>query len=236
MPTVLITGANRGIGWELATQYAADDWQVLACSRGESEQLAELCASQGHVSQHRVELTDHAGIDALAQELESIPIDVLLLSAGTMGNVDFAARGLEVGGFDEADYADWELQFRVNTIGAMKMAQAFVTHVERSKQRKIVALSSMVASMGINTAGGLYAYRAGKAALNAVMRSMSVDLAPRGIIALPMHPGWASTDMGGPQAPLSAEASASGVRKVIAGLGPTDAGRFLCYDGSEMPW
>jgi len=236
MPTVLVTGCNRGLGLEFVRQYLADGWRVLACARTASTELKELMSSHDTLSCHGLEMTDHSGIDALAAELSATPIDVLLLSAGTMGGVDFATKGLSVGGFGDSDFADWEQVLRINTLGPMKMSEAFVEHVQRSDQRKIVALSSMVASMQINTAGGLYAYRSSKAALNAVMRSMSVDLANRKIIALPIHPGWARTDMGGSQAPVAPEESVSGMRRVIDGLTLAQSGRFLCYDGTEMPW
>jgi NAD(P)-dependent dehydrogenase (short-subunit alcohol dehydrogenase family) len=236
MPTVLVTGSNRGLGLEFVRQYLAEGWRVLACARNPSTELEALAANNEALTYHRLEIADHDCIDELAAALTDIPIDVLLLSAGTMGGVDFATKGLSVGGFGDSDFPDWEHVIRVNTLGPMKMSEAFVNHVQASEQRKIVALSSMVASMQINTAGGLYAYRASKAALNAVMRSLSVDLADRKIIALPLHPGWAKTDMGGAQAPVSPAESVSGMRRVIAGLSLEQSGRFLCYDGTEMPW
>jgi len=236
MPTVLVTGSNRGLGLEFVRQYSADGWRVLACARKPSRELEALVTSHDTLTYHPLEIGDHQRIDELARQLVDIPIDVLLLSAGTMGGVDFANKGLSVGGFGDSDFADWEHVLKVNTLGPMKMAEAFVDHVQASQQRKIVALSSMVASMQINTAGGLYAYRASKAALNAVMRSMSVDLADRKIIALPLHPGWARTDMGGSQAQVSPTDSVSGMRQVIARLSLEESGRFLCYDGTEMPW
>ena len=100
----------------------------------------------------------------------------------------------------------------------------------------IVTLTSMVGSMATNTAGGLYAYRSSKAAANAIMKSMSIDLAARGIIATPIHPGWAKTEMGGPNAPLNPVDAVAGVRRVIDGLTPEKAGRFWQFDGTEMPW
>jgi NAD(P)-dependent dehydrogenase (short-subunit alcohol dehydrogenase family) len=224
------------LGLEFTRQYLADGWRVLACSRQDSEQLVELANAYPTLSRHALDVTDHQRVDALAAELAGTAVDVLLLSAGTMGNVDFAHQGLAVGGFGGSDFADWQRVSQVNTVAVMKMAEAFVNHVQQSEQRKLVAISSMVASMGENSAGGLYAYRASKAGLNAIMRSMSVDLADRNIIALPIHPGWASTEMGGAQAPVSPTQSVTGVRNVIAKLTPADSGRFLCYDGTEMPW
>ncbi len=234
MPVVLITGCNRGLGLELTRQYLADRWTVLACARRSSPELEALADAQ--LVRHNLDVTDHAAIDALATELGSVSIDVLLNCAGTMGKVDFASQGIAQGGFGASDFADWEQVFRVNVIGPMKLSEAFVEHVARSEQKKIITLSSMVGSMALNTVGGLYSYRVSKAAVNAMMHSMGLDLESRGIIALPMHPGWARTDMGGPQADISAAESAAGLRRVIAGLTLADAGRFLAFDGSELPW
>ena len=235
MPTILITGCNRGLGLELVREYLADGWQVHACARRGSAELDALDSAE-RLTRHTLDVTEQGAIDALAESLRDVAIDVLLNSAGTMGAVDFATQGPEPSGFGKADFDDWEHIFRVNVIGPMKMAEAFVEHVARSDQKKIITLSSMLGSMGLNTIGGLYAYRVSKAAVNAMMRSMGVDLKQRGIIALPMHPGWVRTDMGGPNADISVAESIAGMRKVIAGLTPADAGRFLAFDGSELPW
>jgi NAD(P)-dependent dehydrogenase (short-subunit alcohol dehydrogenase family) len=119
----------------------------------------------------------------------------------------------------------------------MKMAEAFVGHVAKSQQKKIVTLTSVLGSVAGNNFGGLYAYRASKAAVNAIMKSMSIDLAKsHGIIAAPLHPGWVKTDMGGPKADIDAVTSVSGMRQVIAGLTPERAGRYWMYNGAELPW
>ena len=235
MPVVLITGCNRGLGLELTRQYLQAGWQVHACSRRSSAELRALSGA-GELACHTLDVTEHAAIDALAEMLGDTAIDVLLNSAGTMGHVDFANQGLAAGGFGDAEFADWEHIFRVNVIGPMKIAQAFVEHVARSEQKKIVTLSSMVGSMALNDVGGLYSYRVSKAAVNAMMRSMGVDLKHRGIVAVPLHPGWARTEMGGPNAQISPSESAAGIRRVISQLSLADAGRFLAFDGSEMPW
>ena len=240
MPTVLVTGAARGLGLEFVRQYAADGWQVLACVRtpARATELATLAAaSGGRVEGHALDLGDHAGIDALAARLAGRAIDVLLNSAGIMGRGSFAAEGLAFGAFGKSDFDDWAEVFRINVMGPMKMAEAFVGHVAASQQKKIVALSSIVGSIAGNRAGSLYAYRASKSALNAVMRSMSIDLQKRhGILAAPVHPGWVRTDMGGDRADIDAPTSVAGIRQVIASLDAARAGRFWMYDGSELPW
>ena len=234
MPTILVTGANRGLGLELVRQYLAAGWSVHACARRSSPELDGLSGSS--LVCHSLEVTDHGAIDALAATLKDVPIDVLMNCAGTMGNVDFAGQGMGPAAFGKSDFPAWEDIFRVNVIAPMKMAEAFVEHVARSEQKKMITLSSMLGSMGLNTIGGLYSYRASKAAVNAIMCSMGFDLKARGIIALPMHPGWARTDMGGPDADISAEDSVRGMLKVIDGLTLDDGGRFLAFDGSELPW
>jgi NAD(P)-dependent dehydrogenase (short-subunit alcohol dehydrogenase family) len=244
MPTVLVTGAGRGLGLEFARQYAVDGWQVIGTVRNPSRatDLATLAAAPG--SQVRIEtmdVTDHAAVDALARRLEvngaPLPIDVLINSAGTMGAGSFAQSGIAFGRFGSSDFADWEHVFRINVIGPMKMAEAFVRHVAASEQRKIVALSSVLGSIAKNEIGGLYAYRATKAALNAVMRSLAIDLGRKHrIIAAPLHPGWVRTDMGGPRADLDAATSVAGMRRVIEALDAERAGRFWMYDGTELPW
>lgn len=240
MPTVLVTGAARGLGLELVRQYAADGWAVFACVRtpARATELAALAdGARGRVDLHTLDLDDHGSIDALAARLAGRPIDVLLNSAGTMGQGSFAAEGIAFGRFGTSDFDDWAHVFRVNVMGPMKMAEAFVGHVAASDQKRIVALTSVTGSIARNTAGSLYAYRASKAALNAVMRSMSIDLRKtHGILAAPIHPGWVRTDMGGARADIDAGTSVAGIRQVIAGLDAARAGRFWMYDGSELPW
>ncbi|MBK6599674.1 MAG: SDR family oxidoreductase [Proteobacteria bacterium] len=240
MPTVLVTGANRGLGLELVRQYRDDGWHVIACARkpAAATELQKLAAAQTErVEIHALDVTDFAAVDGLAAALRGRAIDVLLNNAGTMGAQSFATVGLEAGKFGAADFTDWAQTFRINTFAPMKMAEAFVEHVARSDQKKIVSISSIVGSIAKNNVGGLYAYRASKAALNAIMHSMGIDLArSHGICAVPLHPGWARTDMGGERADIDAVASVTGMRKVIAALALEKAGRFYMYDGSELPW
>lgn len=230
MPAALITGANRGLGLELARQYARDGWRVMACARSpDAPALHELVDESGlRVSAHALDVTDGPAITKLAATLAGEPVDVLLNVAGVFGG--------DRQRFGAQDYDDWKHVLDVNVLGPMRIAEAFIGHLEAGEQKKIVSLTSRMGSIADNTSGGYYAYRSSKAALNAVVKSLAVDLAPRGIIAVPIHPGWVRTDMGGPSAPLSVEASAAGIRKVIAGLTPADSGRFLCHDGSELPW
>ena len=239
MPTILITGASRGLGLEFARQCAGEGWHVLACARDPSSatELAALARSfAGRIDVHALDVTDHARIEALASGLAGTPIDVLLNNAGTMGREGFAEKGLAAQRFGATDYEDWLEVLRVNVLAPMKLAESFVEHVAASEQRRIVTLTSMMGSMGQNRVGGFYAYRSSKAAANAVMRSMGLDLRGRGIIALPLHPGWVRTGIGGPRAELDVATSVAGLRQVIAGLTLDDAGHFYQWDGRELPW
>ncbi len=239
MPTVLITGAGRGLGLEFVRQYAADGWTVIATARSpdRATELGALAqAAGGRVKVHALDVADHAAIEALAARLAGVPIDLLINNSGTMGKESFAGQGMKAQRFGTSDYDEWAYQFRVNALAPMKMAEAFVEHVAASPQRKIVALSTVMASIGGNNLGGLYGYRSSKAALNAILKSMALDLARRGIIVAPLHPGWAATDMGGANAPVRPQHSVAGLRQVIAGLTQEKSGRFWQWDGKELPW
>ena len=240
MPTILITGTSRGLGLECVRQYAAADWQVLACARRPADSVDLVALAADYPQRIRLltlDVTDHAAVDRLAVALEATPIDVLLNSAGTMGSGSFARDGLAFGSFGNSDFEDWAQVLRLNVLGSMKMAEAFVTHVARSEQKKIVTLTSMLGSVANNRIGGLYAYRASKAAVNAIMKSMSIDLAKsHGIAATALHPGWVRTELGGPNADIDAATSVAGMRRVIDALTLANAGRFWVYDGSELPW
>ncbi len=237
MPTVLITGANRGIGLVLARQYAADGWHVIATCRdpGVAADLAALAEIGTFTEIRALDVTDFIAIKALAKKLEGRSIDVLLNNAGRLGPREKPHSRDEqlLGSFD---FDEFIAQFRVNTLAPLAMAEAFADHVAASGEKKIVAVSSRVGSIAGNSSGGYYAYRASKAGLNAEFASLAKDLAPRGISVAVMHPGWVKTDMGGPGADIEVEESASGLRHVIAGLCPERSGGFFNYDGTEIPW
>ena len=226
MATILVTGTSRGLGLELTRQYLHAGWEVLAALADDVGPRIDILP---------LDVADDASIAELGARLRGRPIDVLLNNAGTMGRADFSS-GLEHSAFGRSDAEDWMHVFRVNVYAPMKVAETLVDNVAASEQRKIVSLSSMLGSMALNTIGGLYAYRASKAALNAVMKSMALDLARRGVHAAAVHPGWVRTDMGGPSANIDAVTSVRGVRTVIAALDAERAGRLWSYDGSEMPW
>ena len=227
MPTVMITGASRGLGLEFARQYAADGWRVIATCRAPAAAGA-LAEVKGTVEVHSLDVADHAAIGDLAGVLDGQAIDLLINNAGVYG-----PRPADLG---TIDYQAWSEVMRVNVMAPLKVAELFTEHVARSGLKRMVAISSRVGSIAANNSGGTYIYRSSKAALNAVMKSLSVDLAARGIVVVVFHPGWVATDMGGTGASLNAPESVSGMVKVIATLAPEDGGRFINYDGTDVPW
>ena len=230
MPSVLVTGANRGIGLGLARSYAGDGWRVFATCRAPraATELTEIAAgASGRVSVHALDVTDGAGVTALAAALKSEAIDVLVNNAG-VGESGYS--------FGATDYAAWGHTLDVNAMAPMRMAEAFVEHVARSQRRAIVAITSAMGSMADNRSGGYVAYRSSKAALNMVMVTLAVDLRPRGITAVAIHPGWVQTEMGGPGAKLTVAQSVANLRATIDKLTPAQSGKFFNHSGEEFPW
>lgn len=227
MPTVLITGANRGLGLLFASQYAADGWRVIATCRNPQDASA-LQAVARNIEIHTLNVTDNEGIEGLATKYIGVPIDLLLNNAGVIGPDHHS--------FGDVDYAGWMDAFRTNAMAPLKMAECFVDNVAASDRKLIVSISSKLGSMSDNTDGGHYIYRSSKAALNAVHKSMTNDLASRGIASVIFHPGWARTDMGGPGAPVDPAESVASIRAIIDGLEIGDSGRFINYDGEPIDW
>lgn len=226
MPTILLTGASRGLGIEFVKHYAAAGWRVHACAR--DIDAAALKAVRGDVRRHTLDVLDFAATAKLASSLEGEAIDVLLANAGIAGR-----EAVELGRID-ADV--WLETFRVNALAPVKLAEAFVDHVAASQRKAMVAISSRLGSIGLNHEGGRYAYRASKAALNMAWKSLATDTKARGLTCVVLHPGWVSTDMGGAQAPVTPPASVAGMAKVIEGLKPADSGGFINYDGARFEW
>jgi NAD(P)-dependent dehydrogenase (short-subunit alcohol dehydrogenase family) len=226
MPTVLVTGAGRGLGLEFARQYAADGWKVIGTVR--KPDARNGLASLGPDVEVRIaDVADRGSIGRLAADLRGVPIDVLLNNAGIYG-----PSGLSLG---RLDYGAWEQVLRVNVLGPAAVTEALAENVAASARRTIVMMSSRLGSIA-EMRGGDYLYGSSKAALNAVAKAMAAALAARRIIVVSMSPGWVRTDMGGAGAPLAPETSVASLRKLIAGLAREDSGRFLDYDGSSIPW
>jgi NAD(P)-dependent dehydrogenase (short-subunit alcohol dehydrogenase family) len=226
MPTALVTGASRGLGLAFVRSFAGDGWQVHACCRS-PEKSNELRGLGGPVSIHRLDVTDGLRVASLAREMNDEAIDILVNNAGISDD----RRG-----FNETDFDDFVEVLKVNTLAPLRIAERFADHVARSERKLIVNISSIMGSIQDNASGGRYLYRASKAALNMITRSLSVDLRERGIVVVSFHPGWVRTDMGGEDAPISPEESVEGMREVMDRLTSEDSGRFLDYQGKELPW
>ena len=227
MPSVLITGANRGLGLEFTRQYAADGWRVFAACRDPAG-ARDLAAVEGDVSAETLDVDDGPQVAALANKLSNQPIDVLINNAGIYGPKDVTR--------DTVDYDAWGQVFRTNTMSPLAVSAAFAANVAQGGQKKIITLSSIMGSIAENDSSGDFIYRSSKAAVNAVMKSLAGDLKSDGITVAVLHPGWVRTDMGGSDAAIEAPESVTGMRAVIAGLKESDSGRFLNYDGTEIPW
>jgi NAD(P)-dependent dehydrogenase (short-subunit alcohol dehydrogenase family) len=231
MPSALITGANRGLGLEFARQYLADGWQVFATCRdpASASALRPLAEnSEGKLRILAMDITDPVSIHAAATEIDGEAIDLLLNNAGIIG-----PREQTIGNMD---YNAWAKVLAVNTMGPMRISEAFVEHVARSDCKLIVTLTSGMGSITDNTSGGSIVYRSSKAAVNMVTRSLAIDFAPRGITCVVVNPGWVRTDMGGPTATLEPSESISRMRRLIATLGPEQSGKFFNHTGREYPW
>ena len=208
-PVALITGVSRGLGKELARQYAADGWKVIGTERRE------------------LEMTDYRQIREFAKKLRGEPVDLLFCNAGISGK-----RGMAPGSFD---FESWEEVLRVNLLGPAALAEALLDNVAASERKTIAMMSSRLGSIS-ESSGMTLPYSTSKAALNMLVKGLAATLAPRRITVVALSPGWVRTDMGGEGAPLSPEVSVRGLRKVVAGLQPADSGKFLSHDGSAIPW
>ena len=220
MPTLLITGANRGIGLELCKQYLEHGWRIYAACRNpdKAKELSELASNNDLLSLHALDVTNEGQMDSLKSELKGKSVDILLNNAGVYG--------LGASEFGKTDSEAWDEAVAVNLLAPRKMMEEFVENVSRSDKKIIASISSKMGSISDNTSGGSYAYRATKAALNAVMVSAAHDLNHLDIASLILHPGWVRTDMGGPNGELSVEQSAQKLRKILDDCTIAESGSF----------
>ena len=231
MNTVLITGSNRGIGLEWARQYSQQGWRVLASCRNPqyASELNTLKKYNSTISIHRLDLTKPNEINALANKLNTYTIDVLINNAGIYLDKNDSSIG-------SLNYEKWKKTFEVNTLGPLRVTEAFLKHVSVSETRLIVCISSHMGSItDIHTTGSYY-YRSSKAALNAAMKSLSIELKPKNIGVLLLHPGWVQTDLGGENATITPKKSVQTMLKVIQNFSIENTGEFIRYDGTSIPW
>ena len=225
MPTVLVTGANRGIGLEFVKSFAADGWRVHACARN-VEKAKEVRALEGDVVCHKLDVTNGLKVANLARSMAEEPIDILINNAGQRGPKT---------AFGETDYDAWASVLLVNTLAPLRLVERFIGHVEKSERKLVVNISSRLGSIA-ECSGDDYIYRSSKAALNMVTKTLSRDLQDRGVTVVSLHPGWVRTDMGGSAAAISPGESVAGIRKVIDGLTAKDSGGFFNFDGTPLEW
>jgi NAD(P)-dependent dehydrogenase (short-subunit alcohol dehydrogenase family) len=217
MPTVLVTGANRGLGLEFVRQYKADGWDVIATARNSSPELEALGL--------RVEPLDMSDLEAVAS-FSAVPdrLDLLIANAGTYGPRDAS---------NAEEARQWLDTFAVNTVAPYLLAKAVLPNVQGARG-KLIAVSTRMGSIADNSSGGFLSYRSSKTALNMAWRTLA--LANKELTCAVLHPGWVQTRMGGANAPLLPEESVSEMRRVIEGLAPGDSGEFFDFRGNQVPW
>jgi NAD(P)-dependent dehydrogenase (short-subunit alcohol dehydrogenase family) len=227
---VLITGSNRGLGLEFVRQYLEEGWRVYATCRrpAEAEPLRELMGLHNELSIHRLDITIPEDIRSISWELHNVPLDLLINNAGIY--LEKGAPGLGC-----IHYDNWLRTLEVNTLGAVRVTEALLDNIGRSEKKMVIVLSSHMGSIADIRDAGSYCYRSSKAALNAAMQGMAVELGGRQIGVLILHPGGVMTRMG-PADGITPQKSVKGMRHIIDGFTLEQSGSFLQYDGKKMPW
>jgi NAD(P)-dependent dehydrogenase (short-subunit alcohol dehydrogenase family) len=222
--TVLVTGANRGLGLEFVKQLQLKGYKVIGTAR-KPDSATALRATGARVEQ--LDVASQSSVDALANVLKGVAVDILINNAGMANRTDST--------LDTLDYDAMERTFQVNSLGPLRVTQALLPNLRAGQEKTIVNITSRLGSIELS-AGGLYSYRTSKTALNQINKIVSVELAPQGFTSIVMHPGWVKTDMGGADATLTIPESISGMLTVIDGLTVDKTGKFFNYDGEELPW
>lgn len=231
MKTVLITGANRGIGLEHVRAFATRGYRVFATARDpdQAQDLHVLEAAHGsRITVLAYDASDAGAPSRVRAAVGDIPLDLVLANAGAMGG--------KAQSFGSVDVDDVLQLVRVNAVAPLKLIEALADNIARSNAKLVAFQSSQMGSIGDNSSGGYYAYRMSKTALNMVAKGVASDLRPRGVIAVALHPGWVKTRMGGQGAPVTVQQSVAGQQKLFDRLTPADSGHFFNYDGKEIPW
>ncbi len=231
MTTALITGANRGLGFEFTRQFLAAGSNIIATCRkpDEAAKLKELAASApGKIEIHPCDAASRDSIFQLAEKLKGRPVDFLISNAAISGNKTGAAI--------ELDEKVWLDVFRTNTMGPTYLAGAFADAVVASERRIMAFISTRQAIIKDNVRGRYYMYRSSKTALNACIKNLAIDYADKGVACMAFHPGFVRTDMGGPGGAIDADVSVTGLMKILLSAGPAQNGKFYEYTGIELPW
>jgi len=232
MNSILITGSNRGLGLEWASQYARAGWRVYATCRfpEQASHLQTLQMMHDNVSIHTLDVTLADHILRIKQELAGTPLDLLINNAGVYYE-QWARDAL-----GRINYSHWASTFDVNTLGAMRLSEALMDNLAKSDKRLIVAITSHMGSISDISSARDYAYRSSKAALNASMKGLSFEIAKFNVGVLILHPGWVRTRMGGESAPFTTEQSVGSMRQLVEAFTMDQTGSFYRFDGSRIPW
>ncbi|MDX1694530.1 MAG: SDR family oxidoreductase [Ketobacteraceae bacterium] len=229
MKTVVITGANRGIGLEFVRQYQEEGWKVIAgCRSPESAAELNKLQAKGNLTVLPVDVSNNVSRRNFSKAIGDQAIHLFINNAGIYG-----PKTALLGNIDEEAWLD---VFRVNTIAPLKMVELFHQNLMAAESSTVAILSSKMGSIDDNGSGGVYIYRSSKAAVNAVAKSLAIDLESDQIKVVALHPGWVQTEMGGPDALIDTRTSVGGMRRVIKQLTKGQSGSFISYDGTLIPW
>jgi NAD(P)-dependent dehydrogenase (short-subunit alcohol dehydrogenase family) len=228
--TVFITGSNRGLGLEFTKQLSKKNYAVFGCCRNiqSATDLMKLTKRFPYIKIFQGDINNNLDLEAIAEEIGQQPIDILINNAGISGNNNETLESLSEDNFLEV--------FKTNTIAPLRVIKCLYKNILAGQEKKIVNISSGMGSISQNTSGGFYTYRSSKAALNALIKALAIDLQKEGIKMLLLHPGWVKTDMGTNQAPLTPEQSIEGMLQVIESYIGNEPAPFLNYKGETIPW
>ena len=236
MPTVMVTGANRGIGYEHVAQYAQKKWKVIACTR-QPEKAIDLLQLQDKYGANfiieELEVTNHNQVDSLSQKHSNTAIDIFINNAGT-GGPEGMPGAMDYQKIDNMNYQIWRDILEVNLLAPFKVATSFHKQISISDKKTLIMMSSDLGSVSQNTFGGLYSYRASKSGLNIVAKGMSNEW--KDIIVVALAPGWCRTYLGGAEAEIDPIDSVADQQKMFESLTESDSGKFLDRFGNEVPW
>ena len=230
MATILVTGANRGLGIEFVEQYLNEGNEVIATYRNKnsSMDLIEMGNERSNLKLLQLDVSSNKSLNSFAENLGDSPIDIFINNAGVYG-----PRNSSFGNVDEEN---WIPAIKINAIAPILLTQLIIKNIRSGADKKLIYITSKMGSIDDNKGGGAYVYRSSKTALNAVVKSLSVDLENEGMTVALIHPGWVKTDMGGPNALIDKETSVRGMTEVISNLDISSTGNFYNYDGSIIPW
>lgn len=230
MATILITGANKGIGFELAKRYAQSGHNVLACCRNpdNADDLAAL-AKQYELTIVTVSVGDEVSVKTMAQTLKDVPIDILINNAGTIGPKPDQQTAYVM------DFEGWAETMNINALAPVRVMHALMANLRASHRAKVVTISSQLGAISVDMTMN-YAYSASKAAINKYMKLAALELGKEDISVGLIHPGWVQTSMGGPEADITPQASAAGIINVIDKLNAENNGGFWNWNGEVHAW